>query len=80
MINVCAYYCGTVILLDSFETKEDADEFMRHNYILHYSDELENAEEDELIYADEMFIEDEVPFTETVKEIKNNINLDELLF
>lgn len=70
MIKVCAHYCGTTILLEEFETLEEAEEFMTHNYILHYEDEMENADDDELIYADEMFIDndteedDELPFTE----------------
>ena len=58
MINVCAHYCGTTILLDSFETDTEANEFMQHDYILHYADEIENGEEDEIIKADEMFISD----------------------
>ena len=83
MINVCAHYCGTTILLDSFENKEDAEEFMKHDYVLHYADEIENAEEDELIYSDEMFISDEnIPFAEPIsnEEIIYADDLDELPF
>jgi len=68
MIKVCAYYQGTIILLEEFETEEQATEFMSHNYILHYADEYENADEDELIYTDEMFIDtDDIPFSELLK-------------
>ena len=82
LINVCAHYCGTTILIDSFKTEEEAKEFMKHDYILYYADELENAEEDEIIYSNEMFIEDELPFFETqTPQIKfEDVNLDELPF
>ena len=66
MVTVCAHYEGTVIELKRCETEEEANEFMKHDYILHYADEMENGEE-ELIYADEMFIEDEVPFCEPIR-------------
>ena len=56
MYKVCAYYCGTTIMLEEFDTTEEAEEFMTHDYILHYEDEMENADGDEIIYADEMFI------------------------
>lgn len=82
MINVCAHYCGTTILLESFETEEEAKEFMKHEYILYYADELEDQDEDDIIMPAEMFIEDELPFFETQEhsiEFKN-INLDELPF
>jgi len=78
MINVCAHYCGTTILLESFKTKKEAKEFMKNDYILHYADEIEDGEEDDLIYSDEMFIEDEIPFFETA-ETKFE-DLDELPF
>lgn len=81
MINVCANYMGTVILLDSFNTKDKADEFMSHDYILHYANEIEDAEEDEVIHPDEMFIEDDVPFFNMpLNNIKAEFDLDELPF
>ena len=80
MTNVCAHYCGTTILLESFETEEAAKEFMKHDYVLYYADELENAEADEIIYSYEMFIEDELPFFETPKIEIKDIDLDELPF
>ena len=64
MFNVCANYCGTTILLKSCETEDQAKEFMKHDYVLHYADEIEDGEEDEIIHIDEMFIENEVPFYE----------------
>ena len=82
MINVCANYCGATILLESFETKDEAEEFMTHDYVLFYADEIENGEEDEIIYTDEMFIEDELPFFESYEQTKlnNKLELDELPF
>ena len=82
MINVCANYCGSIILLESFETKDEAEEFMTHDYILFYADEIENGEKDEIIYTNEMFIEDELPFFEKPVETKlnNELELDELPF
>lgn len=82
MINVCANYCGATILLESFETEEQAKEFMKHDYVLFFADEIENAEEDEIIHPYEMFIEEELPFFETkYSEMKfNNVELDELPF
>ena len=80
MTNVCAKYCGTIILLESFEDEDDAKEFMKHDYILHYADEYENANEDDIIYSDEMFLEDEIPFFDTPMININNLSLDELPF
>ena len=59
-------------MLEEFETEDEAKEFMQNDFILHYADELEDAFEDELIYADEMFIDGEdIPFCEppTIKEL-----------
>ena len=82
MFNVCARYCGTTILLESFEKKKDAEEFMKKDYILHYADEIEDGEEDELIYADEMFLENQLPFFESAVKCNNTniLDLDELPF
>ena len=67
MIKVCENYCGSTILLAEFEKEEEANEFMKHNYILFYADELDNAEEDEIIYPNEMFIDtEEIPFCEPI--------------
>ena len=76
LVNVCAHYCGTTILLESFETKKEAEEFMKNNYILHYADEIEDGEEDELIYADEMFLETQLPFFESAVKYNNTNILD----
>ena len=82
MVNVCAHYCGTTILLESFETKTEAEEFMQHDYVLHYADEIENGEEDEIIYSDEMFIsDDEIPFSEEYQNFTfDDEDLDNLPF
>ena len=55
MVKVCARYCGTTILLGEME-EEQAEEFMKHPYILYNADETEDGEED-CIYPDEMFID-----------------------
>lgn len=52
MYKVCAHYQGTIILLEEFECKPEAEEFMLHPYYLTYDDG-----DDEIIYPDEMFIE-----------------------
>lgn len=67
MVNVCARYSGTVILLAECETEEEAKAFMKNDYVLFYADELEGIDDDEIIYSNEMFIEDELPFYEPVK-------------
>ena len=78
MINVCANHHGEVILLETFTEEEQAKEFMKYDYVLHYADEFENAEEDDIIHSYEMFIEDEIPFFEKVNNI--DITPDELPF
>lgn len=78
MINVCTNYYGAIILLESFNTQEDAKSFMQHDYVLHYKDELEDAEEDEVISSDMMFVEDEIPFYE--QPYIGMIDSDELPF
>ena len=79
MIKVCARYCGTTILLDEFENEDEAKEFMKHDYVLNYYDEFENVVDDEIIHANEMFIDDseDVPFSEPMLEIDYS---DELPF
>lgn len=78
MINVCAKYCGTVILLESFETVDKAEDFMQRDYVLIHSDEFMN-DEDEIIKHEDMFLEDELPFFEKQISIPD-IDLDELPF
>ena len=74
MVKVCAHYCGTIIMIGEFETREQANEFMKHSYLMHYVDELVNATEDELIYPDEMFIEeDEIPFCEVEPALSDDL-------
>ena len=66
MINVCAKYCGSTIILAECETESEAEQFMKNDYVLFYADEIENGTEDEIIHPDEMFIDDEIPFCEPV--------------
>ena len=70
MLKVCARYCGSTILLKECETAEEAEEFMKHEFTIVYSDEMENKYEDEVIEPDEMFLvnEDDLPFYEQPNE------------
>jgi len=69
MYQVCAKYCGTTISLEEFETQEKAEHFSESPFILFYKDEIENGEEDEIIYPSEMWVEEALPFTDpTVKQ------------
>ena len=83
MIKVCAHYCGTVILLDKFDSEEEANDFMKNDYVLAYADELENEYEDEVIHPYEMFIDEseDIPFCEPMNcDFINSIDSDELPF
>lgn len=62
-MNVCTKYCGTTILLAECNTEEEAEEFMKHDYVLYYSDEIED-DEDVVISHDEMFICEDIHFYE----------------
>ena len=68
MYRVCARYEGTSIFLEEFETIEEAKEFMAHDYIIAYADELENEDGNEVVHPYEMYIDDEeeIPFNEPV--------------
>lgn len=66
---VCAHYNGITIMLDKFETDKEAEEFMKHDFVLHFADELEDADEDEIICKENMFIDnelDDLPFSEPI--------------
>lgn len=65
MVNVCTNCCGTIILLESFETESEAKNFMKNDYVLYEADEMEDGQE-YLIHSDEMFLENEIPFFEKV--------------
>ena len=80
MVNVCAKYCGSTILLAQCDTEKDAEEFMKKPYTLFYADEIENGEDDEVIYPHEMFIEDEIPFTDVDIPFDDYEITDELPF
>lgn len=60
MIRVCANHDNKLIMIDEFWTIEEAQSFMKNKYVLHYADEFEDADEDEIIYPEEMFIENEI--------------------
>lgn len=66
MYTVCANYCNSTVILDTFKTEEEAENFMKHDYILIHSDEFADEQEDDIIHPDEMFIsnDDEIPFYE----------------
>lgn len=68
MLTVCADYCGSPVMLRQFNDFESATEFMKHDYVIFHADEIENAEEDEIISKNEMYITDELPFEDMPSE------------
>ena len=68
MVKVCALHIDTFIKLEEFETESEAKEFMKHDYVLAYADEVE-SNEDIIIHPDEMFIQDDnIPFYEPLTQ------------
>ena len=68
-MKICARYCGTTILLAEFNDRKQAEEFMKHDFVMNYYDEFDNIEDDEIIHANEMFIDEEdeeIPFSDPV--------------
>ena len=64
MIKVCGYYYDTTLLIGEFETVEEAEEFMTHDYLVYYADETANGEEEWILTCD-MFIDpDSLPYKE----------------
>ena len=61
-------YCNVPAMLGVFDTEEEAARFMTIPFVSAYADEMENADEDEIIYPSEMYIEEfdenEIPFSE----------------
>ena len=57
MYQVCAHYEGTVVLLAEFENLDDAKEFIKYDFVNAAADETEDGVAD-IIYSDEMFIEE----------------------
>lgn len=55
--DVCAKYCGTVISLACFPTRKEAETFAQYPFVLYNADEMLDAEEDEVIYPEEMWVE-----------------------
>ncbi len=81
MYQVCAKYCGTTISLEEFDTQEEANHFTEAPYVLFYKDEIENGTEDEIIYPNEMWVEEALPFTDPpVKQPEYNFDDDDLPF
>ena len=62
MYHVCAKYCGAVIELENFEDMNQTTDFMKQPMVLFYKDEIEGGEEDEVIYPNEMWIEENMSF------------------
>ena len=61
MFRVYANYCGSSLELASFETWQEAEEFMKHDFLLFSADETEDGQE-EWIFTDEMSMcDDEAP-------------------
>lgn len=65
-------YCGTPIMLEEFSAQEEAERFMNSPYTMFYADEFEYADEDEVVYPSDMYLEsfneneeDEIPFCES---------------
>ena len=72
MYRVCAHYCWTTISVDEFETEQEAENCAKNPVVLFYKDEIENGEEDEVIYPNEMWVEEALPFDDppTKTELK----------
>ncbi len=60
MVRVCANHDNSIVMLDEFWTTEEAEEFMKHKYVLYYADETEDSDKDEVVYPEEMFIDNEI--------------------
>ena len=58
MIHVCFMESGKQYLLVEFETLTEAEEFIKHDAVLYYADEI-NEDEDVVIAKERMFIEKE---------------------
>ena len=65
---VCGYWYGTTVLVDEFDTREEAEEFVKHPAFLTWMDETDEEQED-VLYPDEMWgeISDGLPFEEYPK-------------
>ena len=83
MYKVCAMIDDKICLLEEFECKPEAEEFMLHDYVLFYKDEMEEATEDEVIHPEEMFILDDqdlLPFTDITPPSEVGAFAEELPF
>jgi len=58
MYAVCTDIYKPYLVVASFNTEEEAEEFAKVPAVLAYSDELENGEEDVVIYPEQMWIEE----------------------
>lgn len=69
MFKIIGYYYDREYLIAEFNTLEEAEEFVKHPYVLYEADESEENEE-QVIMPEEMFIEkdwqpeeiDDLPF------------------
>ena len=68
MIRVCAIHNGGFYELAEFDRQEDAEDFMKCDFVLNYADEFDESAEDDVIHSDEMFIDEEIPFCEPCEE------------
>lgn len=61
---VCAHYDGTTILMDVFDSKEDAQKYIETPQYVNFNDG-----ERYTIYIDEMWVEpyEDIPFCEPIK-------------
>ena len=74
-MNVYAHHDGTTILLAENLTNDEANEFMLNTYVLDYADETLGYEDD-VIFPDEMYASDEIPFYEPSDQAENYDDLD----
>lgn len=68
MVKVCAHCIDADIMLEEFKTEMEAEEFMKHDYVLAYADEVE-SNEDIIVHPEEMYIDnDYIPFSEPLTQ------------
>lgn len=80
MYQVCTKYCGTIISLTELISLEEAEEFVKHPFVMFYKDEFDKERDDDVIYPDEMWIEEALPFTDSPsktewKELEDAVEL-----
>lgn len=58
MYAVCTDVYKPYLVIADFNTKEEAEEFIKVPAVLLYADELENGEEDVVVYPKQMWVEE----------------------